>query len=55
MGDIIKKNFPIIGMHCVSCARLIERKLSSTPGVLFAAVNYGGEQASVECDPSVTD
>lgn len=48
-----KTSFPIIGMHCASCARLIERQLKKTPGVFDAAVNYGSEQASVECDPSV--
>jgi len=48
-----KTSFPIIGMHCSSCARLIERQLKKTPGVFDAAVNYGSEQASVECDPSV--
>lgn len=50
-----KKSFPIVGMHCASCARLIERKLSRTPGVLSASVNYGSEQASVETDSFVTD
>lgn len=48
-----KTSFPIIGMHCASCARLIERQLKKTPGVSEAAVNYGSEQASVEFDASV--
>lgn len=46
-----KLSFPIIGMHCASCAKLIERKLRSTPGVEAAAVNYGSEEATVEYDP----
>ncbi len=46
-------NFPIIGMHCASCAKLIERQLTKTPGVLSAAVNYGSEQASVEYDETM--
>lgn len=45
-----KKSFPIIGMHCASCARLIERSLLKTPGVVNAAVNYGSEEASVDFD-----
>lgn len=45
-----KISFPIIGMHCASCARLIEKKLLKTPGVTEAMVNYGSEQASVEFD-----
>lgn len=48
-----KTSFPIIGMHCASCARLIERQLKKTPGVSDAAVNYGSEQASVEFDASL--
>ncbi|MBI4065233.1 copper-translocating P-type ATPase [Candidatus Gottesmanbacteria bacterium] len=43
-----KTSFPIIGMHCASCAKLIEKKLQRTPGVSAAAVNYGSEQATVE-------
>ena len=43
-----KKTFPIVGMHCASCAKLIERKLARTPGVESAMVNYASEIASVE-------
>lgn len=50
MSTIIKKTFPIVGMHCASCAKLIERKLSGVPGVASAMVNYGSEQALVEVD-----
>ena len=49
----MKQTFPIVGMHCASCARLIEKKLKKTPGVIDAAVNYASEQASVECDPAI--
>ncbi|KKQ53138.1 MAG: Cation-transporting ATPase [Candidatus Woesebacteria bacterium GW2011_GWB1_39_10b] len=54
-NEFTKRSFPIIGMHCASCAKLIERKLAGTPGVLSASVNYGSEQASVDVDPTVTD
>lgn len=50
-----KKSFPIIGMHCASCAKLIERSLSKTPGVISCSVNYGSEQATVEHDSTVTN
>lgn len=43
-----KKSFPIIGMHCASCAKLIERKLSKLPGVTSVSVNYGNETAYLE-------
>jgi Cu+-exporting ATPase len=46
----MKTSFPIIGMHCASCAKLIERSLRKTPGVTEATVNYGSEQANVEFD-----
>src|SRR3989344_4991296 len=49
----MKTSFPIIGMHCASCARLIEKKLKNTPGVSDAAVNYGSEQATVDFDPKI--
>ncbi len=45
-----KTSFPIIGMHCASCAANIARGLSRTPGVMAASVNYGSEEATVEFD-----
>jgi len=48
-------SFPIIGMHCASCAKLIERKLAKVSGVVEANVSYGGEQAVVKSDEKVTD
>ena len=50
-----KKSFPIVGMHCASCAKLIERKLVGTPGVVGASVNYGSESATVDISDGVTD
>ncbi len=51
----IKKSFPIVGMHCASCAKLIERKLCKTPGVNSAMVNYASEIATVEVGDGVRD
>lgn len=45
-----KKSFPIIGMHCASCAKLIEKNLLKTYGVMSASVNYASEKALVEID-----
>lgn len=39
------KTFPIVGMHCASCAKIIENKLKKIPGVTSAEINYGSEQA----------
>lgn len=35
------------GMHCSSCARLIENSLKKVPGVLAANVNFAAEKASI--------
>ncbi|MBI2672585.1 heavy metal translocating P-type ATPase [Candidatus Woesearchaeota archaeon] len=43
-----KKILKIKGMHCASCATLIEKKLKKVPGVINANVNYATEKASVE-------
>lgn len=51
----MKKTIPIIGMHCASCAKLIERSLAKTPGVVAASVNYASEVASVEHDATCSD
>lgn len=50
-----KKSFPIVGMHCASCARLIEKKLTRVTGVVSANVNYGSEVATVEYDDTSTN
>ena len=53
--SLVKKSFPIVGMHCASCARLIEKSLTRVPGVLNASVNYGSESAVVEMEGNVSD
>ncbi len=40
------------GMHCSSCANLIERSLKKVPGVEQAGVNFAAEKASVVYDES---
>jgi copper chaperone CopZ len=51
----IVKTIPIVGMHCASCARLIEKKLQKVPGVINASVNYGNEQAFLQIEKSTQD
>ncbi len=46
--------FNIYGMHCASCAGLIERAMKKLPGVKEANVNYGAEKARVVFDASQT-
>ncbi|MBD0370847.1 MAG: heavy metal translocating P-type ATPase [Pyrinomonadaceae bacterium] len=47
-------DLPITGMTCAACARRIERKLSKTPGVNQAGVNFATSRASVAYDPKAT-
>ncbi len=52
----IKKTFSIIGMHCASCVRILERTLKKVDGVTDAVVNLATEKATVTCDSQkVTD
>ena len=38
---------PIKGMHCASCAKIIEKRLSKTKGIEKANVNYATEKATI--------
>jgi P-type Cu+ transporter len=42
--------YRVRGMHCASCATLIERALKKTHGVHSVEVNYGTETARVSFD-----
>ncbi len=46
-------DLPVRGMTCANCARSVERKLSSTPGVTKATVDLQGGRASVEYDSAL--
>ncbi len=47
-------NLAISGMHCSSCANIIERQLRKVAGVSEARVNFASEKASIVYDPSLT-
>ena len=47
---INKTQLNITGMHCSSCANLVERSLKKVPGVNSANVNFAAEKASVIYD-----
>ena len=51
----IKKNFPVTGMSCASCAASVESTLKGEPGVIHASVNYANGAASVEYDPEIAN
>ncbi len=46
------KTFKVKGMHCASCASIIERKFKKTDGVVLAEANYGNESVKVSFDES---
>ncbi len=48
------KTYQIKGMHCASCASIIEMAFKETEGVASAQVNYGTETAKVSFDQSKT-
>lgn len=46
-----KEQFTISGMHCVSCASVIEKKVSGLEGVDHCVVNYTQESVDISYDP----
>ncbi len=47
-NSIEKKQFPVQGMNCASCAKTIEDTVGSAPGVESASVNFAAERLTVE-------
>lgn len=50
-----KKIYKIKGMHCASCAGIIEKTLKKEAGVSAAEVNFGTEEARITYDEAQTD
>lgn len=44
----LKKTYPVIGMHCASCAATITRKIKKIPGVINAQASYASETIEIE-------
>ncbi|MFA7324729.1 MAG: cation transporter, partial [Candidatus Nanopelagicales bacterium] len=53
MSVIEEIDLPVLGMTCTACARHIENRLNTLPGVQ-ASVNYATESAHVSMPPQVT-
>mgnify|MGYP001558110348 FL=1 len=49
------KTYRIKGMHCASCASIIERAVKKVAGVEHVEVSYGTETAKIAFDESKTD
>ena len=51
--QVKKINLFVKGMHCVSCANNIMKKLNKTKGVVYSNVNFSSEKARVEYDSNI--
>ncbi len=51
----VKKNYPVLGMSCASCAASSESTLKYLPGIVSASVNYANAHAQVEFVPGIAD
>lgn len=49
------KTYKVKGMHCASCAHIIEKTFKDVDGVQLAEVNYGTEAVKVSFDESKTN
>ncbi len=50
----MKINLAIKGMHCASCASIIEKTLKKDMGVKSVSVNFGTEKAKIDFDDTQT-
>lgn len=46
----MKQTYTVKGMHCASCASIIEKTLGAVPGVRSVEVNVGSETARIDAD-----
>jgi len=49
----VKKQFPVTGLSCASCASNVELKLNKQQGVVSASVNLASQIATIEYKPSL--
>lgn len=50
----IKRELPVIGMSCASCAAGVEKRLNTSKGVKSASVNFASGTVLIEFDPLQT-
>ena len=55
MAITVRKNFPVSGLSCASCAANVEKTLSVQPGVKSASVNFASSTVWVEYNPEATN
>ncbi len=52
--QLTKQTYPIVGMHCAACKKLLEGVVSDLPGVSHVVVNFATEKMTVEYDERKT-
>jgi P-type Cu+ transporter len=52
---VITVELAVTGMHCESCASLIQEVLAEQPGLVAARVDLASERAQVTLDDGLTD
>lgn len=55
MENRTTKSFPVVGMHCASCANTIKTSLKKIDGIESCEVNVGTEKAKISFDKSKVD
>lgn len=55
MAETVKKSIKTTGMHCRSCAMLIEMNVGDLDGVEAVSVDLEGGKTEIEFDPEVVD
>jgi len=50
---IVKKQYPVTGLSCASCASNVELRLNNQPGVVSASVNLASQIATIEYQPTL--
>lgn len=48
----VTKAYPVVGMHCASCASIISRTVKKMDGVTDCEVNYATQKATISLDPT---
>ena len=55
MSTNVRKNYPVSGLSCASCAANVEKTLNGQPGVKSASVNFASSTVWVEYNPEATN
>ncbi len=54
MSTTVRKNYPVSGLSCASCAANVEKTLNNQPGVKSASVNFASSTVWVEYNTEAT-